>query len=410
MTTGTTSEDRRPLVSVVLTAYNHLDYTKLCVESLFRHTPEALYELITVDNGSSDGTGEYFESLPNPKKLSFSENIGVDRAINRGLEQAAGEYVVYLSNDIVLTSNWLENLLACMRSGESVGAVVPVCGFSSNNQRVSLAYGSLEQMQQVAREYNVSNPLLWEERLKLVTYVCLFRKSALLAVGGFDEDFNPGAYDDDAVSFSLRRAGWKLMLAADTYVHHFGSVTFNEEYAKNDFARRNWALFRRKFGVDSWAAAYIDFNIVGLVHYGARDRADMLGVGRSCGSTLLQVKNMFRKRGVTEASIDYLSEGEEYLTDLKTICRDCVRAPAPDILRAFGGRAYDLIVVESETDKLADAGAFFEQACALLKPGGQIVTTAAAATFPAILNAVAKKGLSPSGQANGNYFSFSRSS
>jgi GT2 family glycosyltransferase len=400
---------QRPPVSIVLVGYNHLDCTKLCVESLYRHTPANLYELITVDNGSSDGTRAYFDGLPNRKKLSFPENIGVDKAMNRAFEQAEGEYILNLSNDIILTENWLQNLMTCMESDERIAMAVPVCGFSSNNQQVGLQYNTLEQMQHIAAEYNRSDPLKWEERLKLVTYVCLFRRSPLLAAGGFDEDFTPGAYDDDAISFTIRRAGWKLMLAVDTYVHHFGSVTFNEEYAKSNFAARNRALFMRKFGVDSWAAVWIDFNIVALAGYGRKGPVDMLGVGRTCGSTLLQVKNMFRKRGVMDVSMDYLSESEGNLTDLKTICRDCVQSSPADFLRESGGREYDLIIVESDTGKLADAAGFFGDLAVLLKRDGQLITTATEASLPAILGALAGKGLIVTRQAN-NYFSFSRSS
>jgi GT2 family glycosyltransferase len=399
----------KPLVSVVLLAYNHLDITKQCVESLFRYTQDMDYELITVDNGSSDGTREYFESLPNRKKLSFPENIGVDKAVNRGLELAEGKFSLNLSNDIVATSNWLKNLVTCMESDEKIAMVVPVCGFSSNNQQVRLPYKTLDQMQQVALDWNKGNPALWEERLKLVTYTCLFRTDVLHAAGLFDEEFNPGAYDDDAISFKIRRMGYRLMLAGDTYVHHFGSVTFNAEYAKNNIAERNQALFFRKFGVDSWAASMIDFNVVRLADYRKKGPVRMLGIGRSCGSTLLQVKNIHRRAGVNDVSIDYLSETEANLPDLATICRECRCAPPSDIGKAFGGKTYDLIVVESETDKLPDAGRLYEELCAMLPPGGQLITTAVEKTFPIIREAMGKAGFALTGQINNYYFRFERS-
>lgn len=402
------TEKHAPLVSVVLLAYNHLEYTRLCVEGLFRHTADVNYELITIDNGSSDGTREYFEGLPNRKKLSFPENVGVDTAVNRGFALAEGKYILNLSNDIVPTARWLKNLVACMESDERIAMVAPVCNFSSNNQQISLPYDSLEQMQQAAEAYNVSNPLMWEERLKLVTYTCLFRADVFRAVGCFDEEFNPGGYDDDAISFTVRRSGYKLKLAADTYVHHFGSVTFNAEYLKADIATRNFWLFQKKFGVNSWAACMIDFNVVNLVDYGKKKCAGILGIGSSCGSSLLQVKNMFRKAGVTDVSLDYCAEDAGYLADLATICRIIVWAPAEKAARAFAGRAYDLIVVESETDMLTDVGTIFYELSQLLAPGGQLITTATEATLPVIAGALARGGLSVSNQMAGRYFSFTR--
>lgn len=404
----TGAAEASPPVGVVLTAYNHLDYTKQCVDSLFRNTPQALYELITVDNGSSDGTREYLEGLPNGKKIFIPDNIGVDRALNLGFGRVESKYALLLSNDILLTPNWLENLIACIASDDKAAMAVPVCNFSSNNQQAALAYNTLGQLQQAAGAFNRSNPLLWEERLRLVTYVCLFRADALRAAGFFDEDFSPGSYDDDAISFTLRRSGHRLLLAADTYVHHYGSVTFNEEYAKGNFAARNRELFARKFGVDSWAAAWIDFNVVGLADYGRKGPVDVLGVGRTSGSTLLQVKNMYRKKGVTDVFIDYLSEGGEYLTDLATVCRDCACAPLTEAGTVFSGRAYDLIVVESDTDKLADAGGLMGALCGRLKPGGQVIATAAESTLPAILEAMLRNGFATTRMENSRYYGFSR--
>lgn len=399
-------ESCSPLVSVVLLAYNHLDYTKQCVESLFRYTGDVGYELITVDNGSTDGTWAYFESLPNRKRIKFSENIGVDKAVNCGFKYAEGKYTLNLSNDIVLTANWLKNLVMCMESDDRIAMAVPVCGFSSNGQQVNLGYDSLERMQQIAQLHNQSNPNRWEERLKLVTYTCLFRSDALKAIGGFDEDFNPGAYDDDAISFRLRRMGRRLMLATDTYVHHFGSVTFNAEYAKNNIAARNRDLFYRKFGVDSWAACMVDVNVVNLADYGKTGNVDILGVGRSCGASLLQIKNTYRKLGVWDVFLDYSSECEGNLADLATICRSCACALPRLAAKAFAGRAYDLIVVESETDKLDDLGNTFYGLSKLIKPGGRLITTAMEATLPKIKEELAKGGLAVSGQTGNYYFCF----
>lgn len=399
--------EHKPQVSVVLLAYNHLDYTKQCYESLIAHTDGVDYELITVDNGSTDGTAEYFDSLPHKKKLRFEENIGVDRAINRGLQLGEGTYLLNLSNDIVVTDHWLKNLVSIMESDERVAMAVPVCGFSSNHQQVKLPYETLEQLHALADRRNRSNPRLWEDRMKLVTYTCLFRAKAIADAGWFDEEFNPGAYDDDAISFTLRRMGWRLILAGDTYVHHFGSVTFNAEYAKNNLPLRNRALFLKKFGVDSWAAAHIDMDLVNLHWYKRQGPVRILGLGSSCGSTLLQIKNMYRHIGVDDVAIDYLTDAPHTLADLFTICRKAMYGPFHSIGEEFPG-PYDLIVVESATDGLADISSLYGELCALLPADGQLITTATAKTLPIIRETVEKQGLSLANEAKGYYFRFDK--
>ena len=403
-------EDKKdkPVASVVLLAYNQLQYTKKCVESLFRHTSDVEYELITINNGSSDGTEEYFNSLPNEKKISFPENVGVDKAINCGFRIAEGKYTLNLSNDIVVTPRWLKNLVACADSDEKIGMVVPVCNFSSNHQTIGLPYGSLEELDQITQLYNKSNPALWEERLRLITYTCLFRTDLQKEIGGFDEEFNPGAYDDDAISFTIRRKGYKLILAKDTYVHHFGSITFGAEYAKNNLAARNRALFMRKFGVDPWGATMIDQEIVALADYSRKGNVNMLGIGQSCGASLLQIKNGYRARGLFDVTLCYLSEATYNVTDLATVCKTYRVAPPNDVNKHFGQEQFDLIVVESETDKIQKLEAFYEDICNLIKPGGRLITTVANGLLPRIEHTLVRNGFQRANSLKEYYFAFDK--
>lgn len=401
-------KEHQPDVSVVLLAYNQLAYTKKCVESLLRHTTDVEYELITINNGSSDGTEEYFNALPNVKKISFPENVGVDKAINCGFRIAEGKYTLNLSNDIIVTPRWLKNLVACADSDEKIGMVVPVCNFSSNHQTVGLPYASLAELDQITELYNKTNPAMWEERMRLITYTCLFRTDLQKEIGGFDEDFNPGAYDDDAISFTIRRKGYKLILARDTYVHHFGSITFGAEYAKNNLAARNRALFMRKFGVDPWGATMIDQQIVALADYRRKGTVNILGIGQSCGASLLQIKNGYRARGVNDVALHYLSETTHNLADLATVCRSVQVAPPSEVKQRFGQQAFDLIVVESETDKLHGIEAFYNDLCGMLSPGGRLITTAAGGVRSMIEQALARNGFQLANSLKEYYFAFDK--
>jgi hypothetical protein len=106
----------------------------------------------------------------------------------------------------------------------------------------------------------------------------------------------------------------------------------------------------------------------------------------------------------------YFSEITENLTDLKTICRDCACDPAWPVNQTFSSRAHDIIVIENETDKLGDARIFFEDASRLLREDGQLITTAVAARFPIITEALRRKGLAVDGSVGDYYYSFTRMS
>ncbi len=369
--------EKVPLASIVVLAYNHLDYTKQCIDSIYAYTSYLDFELITVNNGSTDGTEEYFNHLPNKKKLSFSQNIGVCKAFNRGFDLAEGKYILNVSNDIVVTAHWLDNLIYCMETDPKVGMIVPVCDASCNYQQISLKYSTMEEMQSLAEQHNVSNPNLWEERLKLSNYMGIYRGELLKSLGGFDEDFNPGCYDDDAICFTIRRMGYKIILAKDTFVHHYGAKTFNEEYKKDDqLLYRNQDLFMKKFGVDSYVAGLIDYNVLNLLTFNGAYNIDILGIGKSYGTTLLQLKNLCRSFGSKNVALYYLSEWPNNQAELQSICTECVCSPAKDYMTYFGHRLYDYIVVESAYRTLPEKEEFFRGLFGLLKAGGKIVCTA----------------------------------
>lgn len=367
-----------PLVSIVVLAYNHLDYTRECVESIYRYTSNISFELITINNGSNDGTEEYFNSLPDTIKISFPENIGVCRAINHGFRIARGKYTMNVSNDIVVMPYWLDNLLICMESDPKIGMAVPVCDASCNYQQMVLPYRTMEELQEKAAVYNVSNPALWEERLKLSTYAGIYRTELQKTLGGFDEDFNPGCYDDDAICFSIRRMGYKVIFAKDCFVHHYGAHTFTAEYDKDKgLAMRNKLLFMRKFAAEPYVAGLIDYNIINLVRYSGGDNLNILGLGSSYGTTPLQLKNTCKSKGSKNIGLYYLTQDAHTMTDLKTICDYCAFAPLEKAPELFGSRAYDYIIVEADSRQLQNRAELFTALYAMLKASGQLVCTAA---------------------------------
>lgn len=244
-------------VSIIMLAYNKLAYTKLTVDSLYKYTSHINFEFISVNNGSSDGTKEYLDSLQNDKKINFEENVGGDRAFDEALKYAEGEYTVFLNNDLILTEKWLDNLIEVMESDPKIGVCVPVCNSSSNYQTVPLEYYDTVKLQEVAKEYNKSDSKKWEERLRLMLYAAIFRTNELKDLGGLDEIYSPGGFDDDDLTCRYRRAGFKLILAKDTYIHHYGSVTIGESYAS--ILAKNRGIFKIKFGYDSWEGNTLDF-------------------------------------------------------------------------------------------------------------------------------------------------------
>jgi SAM-dependent methyltransferase len=94
------------LTSIVILTHNQLSYTRLCVDSIRQCTDEP-YELIFVDNASTDGTVEYLQSLGNIKLVLNAENRGFPAAANQGMQLAVGRQILLLNNDTVVPTGWL---------------------------------------------------------------------------------------------------------------------------------------------------------------------------------------------------------------------------------------------------------------------------------------------------------------
>jgi O-antigen biosynthesis protein len=112
MNTSTTAG----LTSVIVPCYNQVAFTQYCLQALFRFTRPA-WELIVVDNGSTDSTGLYLAGVRDAATVPVTvirneRNQGFPRAANQGLQAASGEYLVLLNNDAVVTDGWLDQLIA----------------------------------------------------------------------------------------------------------------------------------------------------------------------------------------------------------------------------------------------------------------------------------------------------------
>jgi GT2 family glycosyltransferase/tetratricopeptide (TPR) repeat protein len=245
------------LASVIILCHNQLEYTRPCLESVLAYT-RSPYELVLIDNASTDGTPEYLEGLRSrdgPARVEVirnGANVGFPAGCNQGLARARGEYLVFLNNDTVVTEGWLDGLVRwSLHEYPSVGLVGAVTNASRPPQEIAVDYPGLDGLPAFAarRRQEYAGQALEAERL---TGFCLLaRREVLDRVGGFDESFGLGFFDDDDLCVRARRAGFKLLVALDVFVHHFGSRTFA---ALGLDCRRqleeNLARFRDKWGDD----------------------------------------------------------------------------------------------------------------------------------------------------------------
>ncbi len=130
--------------SIVLVTFNQLVFTRACVVSLLANTPICPeYEVVVVDNASTDGTPEYLqeaaERQPRIRLIRNAENRGFAPAVNQGLRKARGDLLVVLNNDTLVPRGWLEGLSRHL-ADPGVGLVGPVTNSAPNEAQIEAPY------------------------------------------------------------------------------------------------------------------------------------------------------------------------------------------------------------------------------------------------------------------------------
>ncbi len=239
-------------VSIIMLTFNALTYTKYTVQSLIHHT-QCPHEVIFVDNGSTDGTKEYLQRQvakhPNFRLIDNATNLGFSAGNNQGVRAARGQYVLLLNNDVLVGDGWLENLVAALECDARIGLVGPITNYVSGRQRLAkVPYQGDQEFYGFAQKVRNANRGKLTPRRRIAGFAMLLRKALYDELGGLDERFGSGNYEDDDLCLRVREKGYAIMVDEGTFIHHFGSRTFVDN--KVDYTaslRKNKQIFRVKW-------------------------------------------------------------------------------------------------------------------------------------------------------------------
>ncbi len=236
------------LTSIIILTFNQLRFTEVCIEHIRRYTPEP-YELIIIDNASTDGTVNYLQDQQDIKLVINDQNKGFAKGCNQGIEIAAGDYILLLNNDTAVSPGWLGNMITCLESDNSIGIVGPRSNYVKQPQRLKVEYSNMEEMLSFSTQFNkTSDPSKWFELAMAVGFCMLIKKQVINEVGLLDERFGIGFFEDDDYCRRAREKGFRIMCAGDTFVHHFGSASFiGNKIDYNRLVRKNWQKYQAKW-------------------------------------------------------------------------------------------------------------------------------------------------------------------
>ncbi len=230
----------KKLVSIVIPNWNGIKFIKVCLESVLQST-FTNYEVIVVDNGSTDGSRELVEDLFHrvggtegpPTRCTchmvrLSKNLGFARACNEGIKAAEGKYVVLLNNDVEVEKTWLRELVEGMERH-------PECGMGTSKM---VQYDNREQLYNTgdlfniwctggARGFGEIDCGQYDEE-DYIFGACagagIYKKSLFKRIGLFDEDFFIFSEDVD-LNIRAQCVGERCIFLPKAVVYHWGTAT-----------------------------------------------------------------------------------------------------------------------------------------------------------------------------------------
>ena len=222
-----------PKVSVIILGFNKWQYSYVCLSSLLQNTNEKLdYEVIFVDNASSDETPQMVDKVKNIVYLKNEKNQGFVGGCNQGAKKAKGECLVFLNNDTFVLPSWLEELAKTLEKDTSIGLVGSKLIYPSG--KLQEAGGIVWQNKNAWNFGNGKNPESYEfNYLKDIDYCSgaslAVRKSLFEKVGGFDERYAPAYFEDTDLAFKVREAGSRTVYQPSSELIHFEGVTAGKD-------------------------------------------------------------------------------------------------------------------------------------------------------------------------------------
>jgi GT2 family glycosyltransferase len=244
-----------PRASIIVLTHDNLAFNRMCLASVLENTEYPNYELIAIDNASSDGTVAELQRLardvPQVRAIFNDHNAGFGPGNNQGLAAATGDVLVLLNNDTIVPRGWLTRLARHLERPE-IGLIGPATNRTCNEAQLDIPYQTYAEFQAVARaqgerhegeRYPIRMPMM---------FCTAFRRDAYERIGPLDERYEVGMFEDEDYALRAKAAGYEVAWTPEVYVHHayhasIGKLLPSGEYMR--LVRLNQGRFEEKWGI-----------------------------------------------------------------------------------------------------------------------------------------------------------------
>lgn len=263
-------------VSIIIVNFNTPALVEQCLKSIAHHVHGCLYEVIVVDNASSDDSRERLSACKNIKLIAADSNLGFGKANNLGAAEASGEMLFFLNPDTILCNDAVTILYNYLKDNTAIGVAggnlfdaekQPTHSFSrifpSITQEMDFAMAQLYTKARFGnnRQFNHTGQPL---DVAFITGADLMIREELFAeIGGFDKDFFM-YYEDTALCYQVAKRGYRITSVPQAEIIHLEGKSFNVSQAREDRIQDGRYLFFHKFYSHTYNNLADSFNIASI--------------------------------------------------------------------------------------------------------------------------------------------------
>lgn len=245
------------MITIIIPVFNNLAYTQQCIKSIYQYTDKKIFNLLLIDNNSTDGSTEYFQYLEkNEANFSFirnEQNLGFAKANNQGVCCSESEKVLFLNNDTIVTKNWLNILDRELTENPGVKIAGSKLLYEDNTiQHAGIVFSGFKAdnkniIYHLYRFFPEEHPAVNKKRLfQVLTGACLLmERDFFLKIGGFNENYKNGFEDLDLCLKAGQHDG-KCLFCPESTVYHFEAKSkgrFDNTEQNTDLFYSTWGEF-----------------------------------------------------------------------------------------------------------------------------------------------------------------------
>lgn len=368
--------------SFLIVSYNDRELMKECVSAIRKSVRRGTYEIVVVDNRSTDGVQKWLRDQLDIRLIENGRNVGYPTGMNIAYRACRKENDIFmLNNDAVLTPNAYFWLRMALYAGREVGAVGPMSNEASG-QTISPAPGTMEETFLLAKGINLPTENPCEEALSLTGFAVLIGAEAAKSVSMekdiMDDRYSPAYFEDDDLSVRILYAGYRNRIVHNALVYHKGGSGFPEgnvkEEKEEDLAQAKMELLQKsrkqfvdKWGFDIWAYKGVWTDFADVIDKEQNAPIRILELDCGMGANLCYLQYRFPESVCVGIDRSPLAVGlGKRAADLRY--GDCETFAFP-----WRKHSFDFIFAVDALERAADKASFTGKLANYLKEGGFLV-------------------------------------